>query len=73
MMVINSAEDIMIQLSGMDQVNSEARIYVPELGEFTIVLQKKEERMAEEPGRSRGAEADERIMPAAGLTRNPYL
>ncbi|KHL96574.1 hypothetical protein QW71_06470 [Paenibacillus sp. IHB B 3415] len=64
MMEINSAEEIMIQLSGMDQVNSEARIYVPGLGEFTIVLQKKEERMAE---------ADERIMPAAGLKRNPYL
>jgi hypothetical protein len=73
MVEINSAEDLMIQLSGMDQVNSEARIYVPGLGEFTIVLQKKEERMAEEPGRSSGAEADERIMPAAGLTRNPYL
>ncbi|MEK3687910.1 hypothetical protein [Paenibacillus sp. FSL R10-2736] len=73
MMEINSAEDLMSQLSGMDQVNSEARIYVPGLGEFTIVLQKKEERMAEEPGRRSGAEAGERIMPAAGLTRNPYL
>lgn len=54
MMEINSAEDLMSQLSGMDQVNSEARIYVPGLGEFTIVLQKKEERMAEEPGRRSG-------------------
>lgn len=54
MIEINSAEDIMIQLSGMDQVNSEARIYVPGLGEFTIVLQKKEERMAEDPAAAAG-------------------
>ncbi|MDH6430638.1 hypothetical protein BSK62_22715 [Paenibacillus odorifer] len=64
-MKITSAEEIMILLSSMDKEHSAARIYVPGIGEFTIVLQKKE-------GSSRTA-AEERIIPAAGLTRNPYL
>ena len=63
-MEITSAEEIMILLSSMDKEHSVARFYVPGIGEFTIVLQKKE-------GNS-GAAAEERI-PAAGLTRNPYL
>ncbi|HBS46922.1 MAG TPA: hypothetical protein DEA91_25075 [Paenibacillus sp.] len=63
-MEITSAEEIMILLSSMDKEHSVARIYVPGIGEFTIVLQKKE-------GNS-GAAAEERV-PAAGLTRNPYL
>ncbi|MEK4474839.1 hypothetical protein NSQ91_16600 [Paenibacillus sp. FSL R7-0048] len=64
-MKIKSAEEIMILLSSMDKEHSAARIYVPGIGEFTIVLQKKEG--------SSGTAAEERIIPAAGLTRNPYL
>ncbi|MNC31806.1 hypothetical protein D3C75_801410 [compost metagenome] len=64
-MKITSAEEIMILLSSMDKEHSAARIYVPGIGEFTIVLQKKEG--------SSGTAAEERIIPAAGLTRNPYL
>ncbi|WP_339187050.1 hypothetical protein MKY54_16120 [Paenibacillus sp. FSL P2-0121] len=64
-MKITSAEEIMILLSSMDKEHSAARIYVPGIGEFMIVLQKKEG--------SSGTAAEERIIPAAGLTRNPYL
>ncbi|OMD70032.1 hypothetical protein [Paenibacillus odorifer] len=64
-MKITSAEEIKILLSSMDKEHSAARIYVPGIGEFTIVLQKKEG--------SSGTAAEERIIPAAGLTRNPYL
>lgn len=72
-MEITSAEDIMIQLSGMDQENSVSRIYVPGIGEFMIVLLKTDESAAEDSSRTSGAEAEECTMPAAGLTRNPYL
>ncbi|MEK3880690.1 hypothetical protein [Paenibacillus sp. FSL M7-0420] len=72
-MEITSAEDIMIQLSGMDRENSVSRIYVPGIGEFIIVLLKTDESAAEDSARTSGAEAKECTMPAAGLTRNPYL
>lgn len=72
-MEITSAEDIMIQLSGMDQENSVSRIYVPGIGEFMMVLLKTDDSAVEDPARTSGAEAEECTMPAAGLTRNPYL
>lgn len=73
MMEITSAEEIMRQLSSMDKENSVARIYVPGIGEFTIVLLRKEDITAEDLARRSDAEAEERVMPATGLTRNPYL
>lgn len=72
-MQITSAEEIMTLLSRMNNENSVSRISVPGIGEFTIVLQRKEGSAAEDIARSGDAEAGERAMPGDRLTRNPYL